>query len=185
MEEPEKIDEFLDVLLANFQAASAVNFAALHAFKHDPRESLHMLGTRFNIIAPALEGNNLMSSRSLALSLLQHLPDMIRLKVEAKMRIQDAKRLKRDEPLTDREDLMTMARQEEYLVLKLEDEYRVAGMTPKPRTGAYKLDNPRSPIQDRLKYPSGMADRLGARVVPCSEAISHTGHGYTRVSLLP
>ena len=56
-----------------------------------------------------------------------------------------------------------MAREAEAGVLRLEAEYRVAGMTPKPRAGASGSDSPRSPIQDRLKYPSRMVDRPGAR----------------------
>lgn len=97
--EPEDIDEFLDVLLSNYQVATAVNLAALSAFKHNPRASLHMLGTRFNLIALTLEENNLATSRSLAMSLLQHLSDMIESKVEKRMENQDTLRLKREEPL--------------------------------------------------------------------------------------
>lgn len=51
VEAPSDINDFLDVLLVNFEAGLVVNLQALYDFKHNPRESLHMLGTRFNLIA--------------------------------------------------------------------------------------------------------------------------------------
>ena len=77
MEELEDIEEFVEVLLANFQAASATNFDALTNFKPNPKESLHMLGTEFNIFALSLKENNLISSYMPALALIKHLPDMV------------------------------------------------------------------------------------------------------------
>lgn len=89
VEEPGDIDEFVDVLLANFEAASADNLQALTNNRHDPKVSLHMLGTRLNNIAFALEEDNLMTLRSLALARLQHLPKMIRKHAETQMKVQD------------------------------------------------------------------------------------------------
>ena len=40
--EPPDIDEVLDELLVNFEAAASVNLQTLADFRHDPRESLHM-----------------------------------------------------------------------------------------------------------------------------------------------
>lgn len=162
VEEQEDIDESLDVLPVNFQAAAAVNLAALQAFKHDPKESLHLY-TRSNVIALSLENNFLVTSRSPALSLLQHLPALIKFKGQKRIETQDTLRLRREKPPTERKELMTMAREEELSVLWLRAEYRMAGMTPKPRAGAHQ--NTFFPFQDRLKYPSRMDERLGARVL--------------------
>ena len=67
------------------------------------------------------------------------------------MEDQDTERLKRGKPLIEQEELMLMAREAESGVLRLEAEYRVARMTPKPKAGASKPDSPHSPIQVRLK----------------------------------
>lgn len=50
MEERDELEKFMEVLLANFQAASATNLDALTNFKPDPKESLNMLVTTFNLI---------------------------------------------------------------------------------------------------------------------------------------
>ena len=86
VEEPRDVREFLDELLINFEAAASNNLQMLADFKHNPRDSLHMLGTRFNRTAVATETNNLMSSHSLSLALLQHLPLMIRDMVEEEIK---------------------------------------------------------------------------------------------------
>ena len=135
-EEPRDIENFLDVLLENFEAADALNLQILTDSKHDPKETLNLLGTRFDIVASSLEKAKLMSSRSLAIALLQHLPLMIRANVEQQMKDQDKARLKSKEPLTNREELMVLARQEEKAVLLLEAEYTLAGVTQRPRVGA-------------------------------------------------
>ena len=83
--EPRDIDDVLDILLENFEAADALNLQTLTDSKHDPKETLHMLGTRFDIIASSLEMANLTSSRSLAIALLQHLPLLIQAKIEERM----------------------------------------------------------------------------------------------------
>ena len=119
VEEPSDIDDFLDILLIFFEAADALNLQILTDFTHDPKETLHLLGTRFDIIASSLEKGKLMSSRSPAIALLQHLPLIIRAKVEEQMIKQDKARLIAKEPLTNREELMAMARQEEKAVLLL------------------------------------------------------------------
>ena len=94
VEEPRDIDDFLDVLLENFEAADALNLQILTDFKHDPKETLNLLGTRFDIVASSLEKEKLMSSRLLAIALLQHLPLMIRANVEQQMKDQDKAKLK-------------------------------------------------------------------------------------------
>lgn len=163
-EESGEIDEFLKVLLKNFQAAIVFNFQYPTDFKYDPRESLYMLGTGFYLIALALEGNNLMSSQSLALSLLQHLPEIVRARVEYKIRIHDEGNLDKEEPFSDRGELMSTACKDESADLRRDAEFQIAGMKPPPRTrasGQYPL---RSPIHDRLSCPSSMANRPGARV---------------------
>ena len=73
MAEPPEIDELLDELLINFEAATSINLHTLTNFRHDPRDSLHMSATRFNRVASAIEYHHIMSSRSLALALLHHL----------------------------------------------------------------------------------------------------------------
>ena len=78
------------------------------------------------------------------------------------MKDQDEARLARDEPLSDREELMSMAQKEDLAILQLEVEYRVAGMTPELRTGGGKQDYNCTSVQDLLQYPSSMVDRLGA-----------------------
>lgn len=69
VDEPRDIDEFLDKLLVNFEAAASKNLQTLADCKYNPKDSLHVLGTRFNRIV-------------VALALLQHLPLMIRNSVE-------------------------------------------------------------------------------------------------------
>lgn len=64
-----------------------------------------MSGTRFNLIALALNGNNLMTSPALASTLLRNLPDIIRNRGKDKMKDKDEARLANDEPLTNREEL--------------------------------------------------------------------------------
>ena len=73
VEEPADVEEFVAVLLANFQAAAATSLDALTACRPDPRESVLILGTHgwdvlagFNLIALSLEGNNLMTPRMLS-----------------------------------------------------------------------------------------------------------------------
>lgn len=146
VDEPRDIDEFLDKLLINFEATSAVNLQSFYDFKHNPRDILHMLGTLFNLIVVVIEWNNLMSSRSLALALPQHLPVMICDTVEEKMKDQDLERAELRLPLTEWEELMTMARKAESTVRKLEAEYRVAGVPLRPRKGAIQPESIRSQI---------------------------------------
>ena len=64
VDESRDIDEFLNELLINFEAAASNNLQTLAEFKHNPRDNLHMLGTRVNRIAVVTEENELMSSRS-------------------------------------------------------------------------------------------------------------------------
>ena len=73
VENPADVEEFVAVLLANFQAAAATSLDALTACRRDPRKSMHTLGTHawdvlagFNLIALSLEGNNFMTSRMLS-----------------------------------------------------------------------------------------------------------------------
>ena len=89
VEEPSDLADFVKVLLTTYQAAAATNLDAFTTFKPDPRESLPMLGMRFNLIALPLEGANLMTLRMLALSLMEHLPNMIRDNPITKMVRQD------------------------------------------------------------------------------------------------
>ena len=42
VEEQDELEDFMEVLLANFQAASATNLDALRSFKANFEESLHM-----------------------------------------------------------------------------------------------------------------------------------------------
>lgn len=44
-----------------------------------------MLGTRFNLIALSLEENNLMTSRMLTMSIIEHTPNMVRERTSKKM----------------------------------------------------------------------------------------------------
>ena len=140
--EPPDIEEFLDELLVNFEAAASVNLQTLTYFRHVPGESLHMLATRFNRIARGIEYHRLMSSRSLAISLLHHLPPMIHDIVETEMNDQDKEREKHGLPLIEREELMNMARRAESTILKQEAEYRVAGEPLRPRKGAITQVHP-------------------------------------------
>ena len=55
--------------------------------------------------------------------------------VEEKMKEQDMERMEQGLPLTEREELMTMARKAESAVLKLEAEYMVAGVPLRPPEG--------------------------------------------------
>ena len=61
---------------------------------------------------------------------------MIRDTVEKDMNDQDKEREKQGLPLTEREELMNMARGTESTILKREAEYRVAGVPLRPRHGA-------------------------------------------------
>lgn len=99
-----------------------------------------MLGTCFNLIALPLEGANLMISRMLALSLVEHLPDMIRYKTITKMVRQDEDRARKGPELTNRDELMSLARAEESCVLKLEAAMRTPGVKPLPCRGSDKSD---------------------------------------------
>ena len=110
VEEPNEIEEFVEVLLAKFQATSATNLDRVRNFKPDPKESLYMLETRFNLITLSLEENNLISSRMLALALIEHLPGMVRVSTTNEMIRQDKARTKNGESLTKRDELMSMAR---------------------------------------------------------------------------
>lgn len=69
-----------------------------------------MLGTCFDLIALPLEGANLFTSRTLALSLMENLPDMVRIGTMRKMERQEGKRTKKGEASTDRDELMFSAR---------------------------------------------------------------------------
>lgn len=63
-----------------------------------------------------------------ALALMEHLPDMERGRIITKMIKQDEDRAKMGEELTNRDELMRLARAEESRVLKLEAEMRAAGV---------------------------------------------------------
>lgn len=133
VEEPSDLTDFVTMLLATFQAAAAKYLDALTAFKPDARESLHMLGTRFNLIALPLEGANLTTSRMLALSLMKHLPNIVRKRTINKMQRQDEERGEMGGIFTNRDELMGLARAEESRVLKFKAEMRAAGETSMPR----------------------------------------------------
>lgn len=60
---------------------------------------------------------------------------MIRGSVEKQMQDKDKERMEFGPPLTERKELMTMAREEKSAILKLEAEYRVAGMPRRSRAG--------------------------------------------------
>lgn len=77
-----------------------------------------MLGSIFNQIAMPLESTRLMTSRMLALSLMKHLPDMVRVKTMGMMENQDRKREKRGGLKTNTNELMALAREEDSRVLK-------------------------------------------------------------------
>lgn len=128
VEEPADVEDFVAMLLANLRVAAATNLGVLIAFRRDPRESLHMPGTRFDLITLPLEENNLMTPKMLALALTEHLPNTARDKITIKRIKQDEDRAKMGEELTNRDELMRLARAEESRVLKLEAEMRAAGV---------------------------------------------------------
>ena len=104
--EPTDLDDFIEVMIQTFWAVSTIDVDALASFRANPGESLQMLGTRFNQIAMPLEGAKPLTSRMLALSLMKHLPDMVRVRTISNMEWQDQKREKRGELKTVRGELM-------------------------------------------------------------------------------
>ena len=84
------------------------------------------------MIALSLEVNNLITSRMLALALMEHLPNMVRDMTTNQMIRQDEERAKRGEELTNRDELMVLAREEESRVLTLEAELRAPRVRPLP-----------------------------------------------------
>lgn len=82
---PPDLNGFVALFHETFQSASATYLDALTSFTLDPRESLQMLGMRFNLIALPLEGAKLVTSKTLALSFMKHLRDIVRRRTISKM----------------------------------------------------------------------------------------------------
>ena len=94
-----------------------------------------MLGTRFNLIALSLEEYNLISSRMLAFAHIEYLPHIVKDITTNEMTKQDKARATNGEALTNRDELVRMAREEEARVLTLEAEFRAAGVRSLPEMG--------------------------------------------------
>lgn len=116
------------MLSENMQAAAATNLDALTTFRPNPRESLHMLGTHFKLIAIPLEGKKFDDLHDVGLvahgALARHGPGQGH-NQDDKTRIEDCARSGED--LTNRDELLGLARTEESCVLKLEAEMEAAG----------------------------------------------------------
>ena len=141
MESPD-LNDFIEVLIQTFQAASSTDLDALTTFRANLEESLWMVGTRFNLIVAPMESAKLTTSRMLVLSPMKHLSDMVRVKSINQMENHDRKREKRGELKMDKDESMALAREEESRVLKLEAEKRAAGEIPLPRFGIRQLAPP-------------------------------------------
>lgn len=113
---------------------------------------------------------SLMSSRGLALNLCKHIPIHIRRVTMSAMRREDQKRARSGYPLVNKDWLITIAQEEEY-VLEFEAEMRASGQVPGPRPTVVAdvlhppqiLPKPPRPMVDRLQQPSNIKERLGAR----------------------
>lgn len=93
-----------------------------------------------------LEEARLITSRMLPLSLMKHVPDIVRARTISIMERQDEKRALKE--ATKRDELLSLARDEECQVLKLEARKRWDS-TPSIRYAAMSLFNPNSTSHGR------------------------------------
>ena len=106
-----------------------------------------------------------MTSSELTLSLLNHLPDIVRMSTEQMMIHQDRERAKRGEAATNRHELMIMAHEEDSCVVKpVMDMWRA----PPSQFGAQQPDpdpplTPHGPMAECLKFRWEQACLFNAR----------------------
>ena len=91
------------------------------------RSRVMKLATTFDEVAIPLELAGLMTSKNLALTLWKHIPTYLKKGVFAEMTRLDKKRERDAEPLVDKDDLITIAREEERRLLHFEAKMRGAG----------------------------------------------------------
>ena len=84
-EEPEELEEFLQVVAETFQSSQAAYLDDLRNFIAFSGEGLLDLATRFDNLAIPLPNAHLITERDLALVLRKHIPVFLRKKTFAKM----------------------------------------------------------------------------------------------------
>ena len=109
VEEPEELEEFLQMLAETFQASQATYLDDLMTFSAIPGEGVLETATRFDNMAIPLLNANLITERYLAFILRKHLPVVLRSKVFAKMDAQDDKRRIRGQETTTRHEMVAIA----------------------------------------------------------------------------
>ena len=85
IEEPEELEEFLQLVAETFQSSQAAYLDDLRKFIALPGEGLLDLATRFDNLAIPLLNAHLTTERNLALVLRKHIPIFLRKKKFAKM----------------------------------------------------------------------------------------------------
>ena len=92
------LEEFLVIIRAAFQMASARFFEDLYAFRAQLKESLVKMADRFDEVAEPLLTAGLMTTRGLALNLREHIPPHIRKATRGAMMREDMRRFKKGAP---------------------------------------------------------------------------------------
>ena len=122
IEEPEELEEFLQLVVETFQSSQAAYLDDLRKFTALPDEGLLDLATRFDNLAIPLLNAHLTTERDLALVLRKHIPVFLRKKTYAKMEAQDDKRRIRGEDPSTRQEMIAIAREVEMNIIAYEAE---------------------------------------------------------------
>ena len=134
IEEPEELEEFLQMVVETFQSLQAAYLDDLNNFTTLPGEGLLDLATRFDNLAIPLLNAHLTTERDLALVLRKHIPIFLRKKTFAKMETQDDKRRIRGEEPSTRQEMIAIAREVEMNIIAHEAKMRKCGEVPPPRS---------------------------------------------------